>query len=144
MCSPFVSICVSYVPTLISDINECEQPDSCGINTNCINLPGNYTCECRDGFEGSPYDGCADINECENPNACGPGALCTNLEGGHRCDCAQGYEGDARSALGCVDNDECARSPCGRDALCTNTDGSFKCLCAEGRTGDPMDSCRGK
>ena len=39
------------------DINECERPGACGINTNCINVPGNYSCECLDGYEGNPHDG---------------------------------------------------------------------------------------
>lgn len=87
---------------------------------------------------------CVDIDECSNPLACGSGATCSNLEGGYRCDCPEGFAGDARSPTGCVDFDECARSPCGRDAHCINTDGSFRCLCPEGRAGNPMDACNGK
>lgn len=86
---------------------------------------------------------CVDIDECLNPQACGSGASCTNLEGGYRCDCPEGFAGDARSPTGCVDFDECARSPCGRDAHCLNTDGSFRCICPEGRAGNPMESCNG-
>lgn len=86
---------------------------------------------------------CIDIDECLNPHACGSGATCINLEGGYRCDCPEGFAGDARSSTGCVDFNECARSPCGRDAQCINTDGSFRCLCPEGRAGNPMDSCNG-
>lgn len=52
-----------------------------------------------------------------------------------------GFDGDARSANGCVDFDECTRSPCGKNAQCQNTRGSFKCACPNGMLGDPMDSC---
>ena len=127
-----------------TDIDECLNPKACGLNAHCINTPGNYTCECPEGFYGNAYDGCHDIDECSHPEVCGPGAICTNLEGSYRCDCPQGYEGDGRSAEGCVDHDECARSPCGRNAECLNTDGSFKCLCPDGYAGDPGQGCEGK
>lgn len=127
-----------------TDINECARPGACGVNTNCLNVPGNYTCECANGFEGNPYDGCADINECAtNPNACGPGASCTNLEGSHRCDCPEGFDGDAYTT-GCIDYNECARSPCGRNAMCANEVGSFRCSCPDGFVGDAMTECKGK
>lgn len=93
---------------------------------------------------GNPYDGCQDVDECAYPNVCGPGAICTNLEGSYRCDCPPGYDGDGRAEQGCVDLDECARTPCGRNADCLNTDGSFRCLCPDGFNGDPMNGCEGE
>lgn len=85
------------------------------------------------------------MDECANPNACGPGAICSNLAGSYRCDCPQGFYGDARSPLGCSDEDECAKStPCGRNALCENEVGSFRCLCPPGYYGDPTIECEGK
>ncbi|KAJ8890121.1 hypothetical protein PR048_009628 [Dryococelus australis] len=163
---------------LCSDIDECKQPNSCGINAKCENVPGNYTCSCLEGYVGSPYDGsdlgevkegnlccsspppqfivvqglqqaasapsrakqCMDENECEDKNACGPGAICTNIPGGKKCECPAGYEGDAYRT-GCMDMDECARTPCGRDALCYNMDGTFRCSCPPGYLGDPMKNC---
>lgn len=126
------------------DIDECLRPNICGKNAECINVPGNYSCGCPDGYYGNPYDACLDINECLEADVCGPRAICTNLEGGYRCDCPSGYEGDARSSIGCVDFDECARSPCGRNAQCLNSEGSFKCLCPDGYSGDPTLGCEGK
>uniref|UniRef100_A0A1S4K5J7 EGF-like domain-containing protein n=2 Tax=Culex quinquefasciatus TaxID=7176 RepID=A0A1S4K5J7_CULQU len=129
------------LPTRV-DINECLDPQACGVNAECVNVPGNYTCLCRDGFVGDPYNGCADVDECAQPGVCGPGAICTNVEGGYRCDCPAGFDGDARSAQGCADFDECTRSPCGRNALCRNDVGSFRCECPEGFHGDAMTDCQ--
>jgi len=46
-----------YKINYVSDINECEHPDACGINAKCVNSPGNYTCSCLEGFIGNPFDG---------------------------------------------------------------------------------------
>ena len=42
-----------------TDINECQLPNSCGANTNCVNAPsGSYTCSCKDGYAGDPRVNC--------------------------------------------------------------------------------------
>lgn len=130
----FVFILISRNET---DIDECQNPGSCGLNALCQNTPGNYTCACPNGYGGNPYDGvrftflaklfpiskcqwiktlfehdqCADIDECEIGNACGTGSLCTNTDGGYTCTCPPGFTGDPKVA--CVDVDECAPPPPG-------------------------------
>jgi hypothetical protein len=42
---------------VISDIDECAKPNACGLNALCQNTPGNYTCQCPEGFDGNPYNG---------------------------------------------------------------------------------------
>ena len=115
------------------------------MNAECVNYPGNYTCQCREGYIGDPYSGCVDVDECAKSNICGPNAICTNVDGGYQCDCPQGFQGDARSTIGCQDVNECsqARSPCGRNAQCGNEVGTFRCTCPEGFHGDPMSECQG-
>ena len=51
--------CLVFV--LLLDINECEDLtfNNCPENTNCQNLHGNYTCNCKAGFQenGSSCEG---------------------------------------------------------------------------------------
>ncbi|CAH0390725.1 unnamed protein product [Bemisia tabaci] len=47
----------AWANTLEFYIDECQLPNACGINTVCINLPGNYTCDCQHGYHGNPYNG---------------------------------------------------------------------------------------
>jgi len=32
------------------DINECSNSASCGANSQCVNLPGTYGCDCNSGY----------------------------------------------------------------------------------------------
>ena len=49
------------------DINECEDPASCGANTLCTNTIGSYSCACLPGYElWVAGQGCSDINECQH------------------------------------------------------------------------------
>lgn len=42
---------------MVLDIDECIHPGVCGHNAVCHNIPGNYSCECLEGYIGNPYDG---------------------------------------------------------------------------------------
>lgn len=121
------------------DIDECAHPGACGINTKCVNTPGNHTCLCLPGFVGNPHDGCADENECLR-SPCGRDATCVNLEGSHRCDCQQGFSQDARTG-DCLDLNECETLPCGKNADCRNKEGGYECTCKEGHHGNPKEGC---
>ena len=42
---------VTYADLLITDLNECNQPEKCNRNTSsCINTKGSYTCQCNEGY----------------------------------------------------------------------------------------------
>jgi hypothetical protein len=74
---------------MCTDINECDDdPEICGMNANCTNTVGSYTCSCSSGYTG---DGimCTDINECDDdPEICGMNANCTNTVGSYMCSCS--------------------------------------------------------
>ena len=43
---------------IIADIDECSDTESlaaadCSTNSECINLPGSYTCQCKHGYHGT-------------------------------------------------------------------------------------------
>ncbi|VDP13707.1 unnamed protein product [Soboliphyme baturini] len=81
------------------DTNECLNPNSCGMNTNCENTPGSYVCECiPGGFRKRDERNCEDINECterafQKP-PCDAHANCVNIPGSYTCECQAGYIGD--------------------------------------------------
>ena len=39
-----------------SDINECDDPDTCHVNANCTDTIGSYECDCKTGFTGDGFD----------------------------------------------------------------------------------------
>ena len=50
----------------IVDINECEKENTCGSNEKCINLDGDYECQCKSGYFQS-------ADQCEKIIRCGSG-----------------------------------------------------------------------
>ena len=34
-----------------SDVNECSTPNICGVNKQCVNTAGSYTCRCNSGYK---------------------------------------------------------------------------------------------
>ncbi len=103
------------------DIDECSRNASeCLSNSTCINIEGNYTCPCNNGFAGDGYTGCEsklcflslnwdnslyitlDINECEDgTHNCDRNALCTDNVGSFACTCVFGYTGTGEQCGEC-------------------------------------------
>ncbi|XP_054865284.1 protein kinase C-binding protein NELL2 isoform X2 [Amphiprion ocellaris] len=81
-----------------TDIDECVDGFvECDSKSTCVNLPGWYHCECRDGYHDNGLfsangESCVDINECKTGrNTCANDTVCFNLEGGYDCRCPHGH-----------------------------------------------------
>ncbi|NWR37394.1 NID2 protein, partial [Tachuris rubrigastra] len=125
------------------DVDECAEGLSrCGPFTVCLNVPGTYRCECRNGYQpAGDGQACVPLAPASDPcedgrHPCAPGdrARCLSRgDGRPSCECLPGYTGDG---IHCSDVDECAESPCHPAASCYNTPGSFTCRCQPGYEGN--------
>uniref|UniRef100_A0A671MS70 NEL-like protein 2 n=1 Tax=Sinocyclocheilus anshuiensis TaxID=1608454 RepID=A0A671MS70_9TELE len=81
-----------------SDIDECSEGlVQCDTHATCVNLPGWYHCECRDGYHDNEVftangESCKDIDECRTGrSSCANDTVCFNLDGGYDCRCPHGH-----------------------------------------------------
>ncbi|OXB73015.1 UNVERIFIED_CONTAM: hypothetical protein H355_016444 [Colinus virginianus] len=129
-----------------SDHDECEQPSTCPGQL-CVNTPGSYRCECKEGFVMGLRGQCEDVDECLLEGICAHGQ-CVNLDGSFRCSCYRGYE-VAPDGKSCEDIDECAAQTACPSRLCLNTEGSYSCMACDagytisrdGSTCEDVDEC---
>lgn len=90
----------------------------------CTEVPGGYTCSCKEGY----------IPSSENTHLCKMHCflakcpvICDRHSAGTQCDCPSGF---IKSDDYCHDIDECDHGYC--DQSCANTAGSFVCSCSAG------------
>ncbi|TKS69600.1 Fibrillin-1 MP340 [Collichthys lucidus] len=117
----------------LKDIDECRiSPDLCG-QGRCINTPGDFECECFEGYESGfmMMKNCMDINECELSDRLCRNGQCVNQIGRYQCACDTGYK-STENRLDCVDIDECTIENGGCETFCTNSEGSYECSCHSG------------
>ncbi|XP_017340122.1 protein kinase C-binding protein NELL2 [Ictalurus punctatus] len=111
------------------DIDECTEGFvRCDSRATCVNLPGWYHCECRDGYHDNGMftangGSCEDIDECKaGRNTCANDTVCFNLDGGYDCRCPHGHNctGDCihdskvkhNGQIWVLDNDRCSVCSC--------------------------------
>uniref|UniRef100_A0A8D0CGK7 Neural EGFL like 2 n=1 Tax=Salvator merianae TaxID=96440 RepID=A0A8D0CGK7_SALMN len=116
-------------PSCENDIDECSDGFvQCDSRATCINLPGWYHCECRDGYHDngmfSPSgESCEDIDECATGrHSCANDTICFNLDGGYDCRCPHGknctgdcmHEGKIKhnGQIWVLENDRCSVCSC--------------------------------
>ncbi|KAK6195275.1 hypothetical protein SNE40_000740 [Patella caerulea] len=129
--------------------DQCETAGPCtygycdDINTNICQqdeVTMNYTCVCKQGWEG---ENCTkDIDECLIPSTCLNGATCNNLNGSYTCDCVPGYTGYNCGS----DINECLTpNLCLNGGTCNDYLNYFNCTCTAGYKGDlcgeDVDEC---
>lgn len=116
------------------DINECEKAsnglllNNCHSKATCINLPGQYKCECKPGFKGDGYN-CVDIDEC---------ALMHLHGASNHINLSEVTELQLKTNS----NEISIANSCHPQAECHNTIGSFECKCLNGWTGDGITACK--
>ncbi|CAI9719574.1 polycystic kidney disease 1-like 2 [Octopus vulgaris] len=112
-----------------TDVDECSNETSCGINSICMNTRGSYQCECKTGYK-KVGDICQDVDECATGgHNCPQISTCINTGGSYLCKCFSGYEDVAGN---CIDIDECQENICPLHSDCINTEGSYSCQCKLG------------
>lgn len=133
-------------PGTCVDIDECaEGTDNCPTGTECVNLPGSFTCACGPG---QAWDGMMCVNGCGDgdlkaPEACDDGNI-TNGDGcTENCIKEPGYFCMGEGPGSCVDIDECATmaDTCLDTENCVNTVGSFTCECTKAGTKECSNVC---
>ena len=121
------------VPSCL-DIDECSNQGICPDNSICLNTPGNHTCQCHAGFQGSL---CADIDECSLVGDCHVNSTCSNSDGSYKCSCNKGFYGNGKTCKkGRCDDRRC---PSGQECVSPTSD---ECACKEGLEPDKnLDYC---
>ncbi|XP_062403608.1 protein kinase C-binding protein NELL2-like [Sardina pilchardus] len=111
------------------DIDECSTGlVECDSRASCVNLPGWYHCECREGYHDNGLfsvngESCEDVDECKTGrNTCANDTVCFNVDGGYDCRCPHGHNctGDCihdnkvkhNGQIWVLENDRCSVCSC--------------------------------
>ncbi|XP_065195321.1 fibrillin-3-like, partial [Sycon ciliatum] len=130
-----------YSGVSCDDIDECSSgAHNCGLNTECVNVPGGFECECV--HQGTSLAVVSSTQVCQDNDECSTSAhkcdltttTCNNTFGTYSCGCRSGYVHSIDSTTSCVDVNECGRNvtSCPTLSRCENTAGSFTCQCHYG------------
>ncbi|XP_053387418.1 latent-transforming growth factor beta-binding protein 3-like [Mercenaria mercenaria] len=121
-------------------MDECINDHFCSNGGTCVNIPGNWTCECPPGFQvnrvNESFIECEDIDECNDTSSyiCSNSGTCDNIPGSWLCHCANGFK-DIRQTeyfIECQDIDECTFADCSNGGSCDNFPGGWTCQCPNG------------
>ena len=112
----------------------CSTTGICDENADCLNVRGDFICDCQKGFHGDGkfcWPGDCEDTSCPVNQTC---VSRTKLD----CKCGEGFQADELNH--CIDVDECAmKNDCDEVAKCINVEGSYTCSCQLGFTGSGRD-----
>ncbi|XP_035664221.1 mucin-like protein [Branchiostoma floridae] len=134
------------------DIDECSTGEGSVCHHVCINIVGNFSCGCNEGFYlTDDVVSCEDVNECDLPNNCTQ--LCLNTDGSFNCSCKDGFT-LAADQQDCEPNNPCsAENNPGCDenygwCVMNSSSGLATCVCMtgyqlndDGVTCEDIDEC---
>ncbi|KAL3836485.1 hypothetical protein ACJMK2_021917, partial [Sinanodonta woodiana] len=107
------------------DVPECNNTDLiCPENSNCLELPGTYLCQCNIGYIKISNGTCSDIDECGS-HPCQNGGNCTNTNGSYTCKCPEGWEG----ANCTIVDDPCIKGIHNCTQVCNHANKGYNCSC---------------
>ena len=117
--SPILNLFLSLIEIFEKVVDTKEGP-VCEDKSMCVNTPGSYTCDCKDGLTfNETSNACDDVDECEFQGICEEDSTCINTYGTYECECHIGFANV--NSKECEDVDECDQYPCDIQAQCTNT-----------------------
>ncbi|ESO93586.1 hypothetical protein LOTGIDRAFT_71205, partial [Lottia gigantea] len=112
-----------------SDKDDCY-PNPCRNGGQCIDLPAQFLCQCRNGWKGKT---CTLRNSNCEVTTCANGGTCVDLGDTYTCRCPSGWTGNM-CQLASIHS--CDSSPCENDGTCVNSGDSYTCICKEGYEGN--------
>ncbi|XP_073972916.1 nidogen isoform X4 [Rhodnius prolixus] len=113
------------------DIDECSDYP-CSEGADCINLPGNHTCRCKDGYKQDEYGYCYRAEPC-SLIVCPEDSVCETRDGTAYCSCPSGYSGTPPNCSPDYAENDCRSLNCPEGTRCiTEYEQAPRCVCLSG------------
>ncbi|CAL1535782.1 unnamed protein product, partial [Lymnaea stagnalis] len=126
---------ISWAYDICPDVDECQQNlHECNANASCINIYGDYRCDCNRGFEGDGIFRCDETcyYDCHNGKCSGPPDFL--------CECDLGWSNHSCDvSCGCNNHSTCNTGVGICDACQHRTSGATCDECMPGAYGNPLD-----
>ncbi|XP_059143235.1 latent-transforming growth factor beta-binding protein 4-like [Physella acuta] len=103
--------------------------------SSCINTPGSFECQCKEGYIDLTNHTCTECYYGTNGYSCNQNCSCNVTKGicfaeNGTCECLKGWKDTDCN----TDINECNYqiNPCQNNSICVNTLGSYRCVCDKG------------